>query len=67
MNYDDLINYINQFYDYNIIEEHYKDEQKNVPGIILNMLDTPTNTTQELRIDNMHIDATGRIWFDTEM
>lgn len=31
------------------------------------MLDTPTNTTQELRIDNMHIDATGRIWFDTEM
>ena len=27
--YDDLINYINQFYDYNIIEEHYKNEEKN--------------------------------------
>lgn len=29
VDYDDLIKYINQFYDYDIIEEHYKNEEKN--------------------------------------
>lgn len=28
VDYDDLIKYINQFYDYNAIEEHYKNEEK---------------------------------------
>ena len=28
VDYDDLIKYINQFYDYDIIEEHYKNEEK---------------------------------------
>jgi len=61
VDYDDLINYINQFYDYNIIEEHYKEEEKNMMDIISD------NTIRTLRIDNMHIDATGRMYFDTEM
>ena len=29
-NYDDLIDYINQFYDYNALEEHYKNKQMDI-------------------------------------
>lgn len=61
VDYDDLINYINQFYDYDIIEEHYKNEEKNMMDIISD------NTIRTLRTDNMYIDNTGEIYFDTEM
>lgn len=61
VDYDDLINYINQFYDYNIIEEHYKEEEKNMMDIISD------NTIRTLRTDNVYIDNTGEMYFDTEM
>lgn len=61
VDYDDLINYINQFYDYDIIEEHYKEEEKNMMDIISD------NTIRTLRTDNVYIDNTGEMYFDTEM
>lgn len=61
VDYDDLINYINQFYDYDIIEEHYKEEEKNMMDIISD------NTILTLRTDNVYIDNTGEMYFDTEM
>ena len=61
MDYDDLINYINQFYDYNIIEEHYKNEEKDMMDVISD------NAIRTLRTDNMYIDNTGEMYFDTDM
>ncbi len=61
VDYDDLINYINQFYDYDIIEEHYKNEEKNMMDVISD------NAIRTLRTDNMYINNTGEIYFDTDM
>lgn len=61
VDYDDLINYINQFYDYDIIEEHYKNEEKNMMDVISD------NTIRTLRADNVYIVNTGEIYFDTDM
>lgn len=61
VDYDDLINYINQFYDYNVIEEHYKNKEKDTMDVISD------NAIRTLRTNNVYIDNTGEMYFDTGM